>query len=289
MSEKYLIFMDVSGDVVPEILEQYDLHFVPMEYSVGEDMRVLNGPAEAEALKEFYDGQRGGDLTQTSQISPYLYEGYFGPYMKEGYSILYLALSGGLSATYQSACLAKAELKEKYPDVDLYPFNTLSASGGMGVLAERALRNQTKDMSIEDNYNDLVSAAGRIRHWFGVQDLMYLKRGGRVSAASAVIGTALNVRPLIKIDETGALVVTEKKRGNKAAAKTILQLFESTYDEAGEDPVYIIDGDCPEMAEFFEAELKGTHPDALIRRSGLSPIIGAHTGPGMFALCYMGK
>lgn len=287
---KYLIFADVSADIDEQFGKEHDIHYIPMEYSLGDEMRTCKGVEPEEVMKAFYNGQRGGDLTKTSQISPYMYKSYLKSYFDEGYSILYLCLSSGLSSTYQSALMAKEELKEEYPNQDFYPVDTLAATGGMGVLAERAARNKEAGMDVEANFNDLVEAVKKIRHWFMVEDLMYLKRGGRVSAATAVVGSALNIKPILKIADDGKLVTIAKKRGTKSAVNELMALFEKTYDEtAKDDVVSVVHADAPELAAEFKARLLEKYPDMTVRTGYLSPIIGAHTGPGMMAICHIGK
>ena len=287
---KYLIFADASADIDKNFGDENDIHYIPMEYSLGDEMRTCKGVEPEEIMKAFYNGQRKGDFTKTSQISPYLYREYLEPYFKEGYSVLYLCLSSGLSSTYQSALLAKEELKEDYPDLDFYPIDTLAATGGMGVLAEHAVRNLKAGMTIEENYNDLVKCTANIRHWFMVEDLMYLKRGGRVSATTAVVGSALNIKPILKIDENGKLVTIAKKRGNKAAMGELVELFKNNYDESAKDEVIsIVHADAAEGADEIKNKLLEIYPGLTIRIGYLSPIIGAHTGPGMIAICHMGK
>lgn len=287
--DKYLLVMDVSGDIDSQFAKEHGVKYIPMEYSLGEEMRLCEAMESDEVIKRFYDGQRGGDLTKTSQISPYMYDKYLSPYMEEGYSIVYLCLSGGLSSTFQSACMAKEALKEKFPELDFYPVDSLSATGGMGVLMERAVRNKEAGMSAEDNYKDLIEATHKIKHWFMVQDLNYLKRGGRVSATTAVVGTMLNIKPILKIDENGKLVTIDKKRGNKSAAAALIDLFKDNYDDNQQDVIYVIDADTKELADDVKEQLVNMYPDVTIRRTSLSPIIGAHTGPGMVAICHMGK
>lgn len=287
---KYLIYMDVSGDIDEAYAKEKGLRFVPMEYSLGDEMRVSDGVQPDDIMKKFYDGQRNGDLTKTSQISPYMYEEYLDEAFKEGYSVLYLSLSSGLSSTYQSALMAKAELKEKYPEQDFYPVDSLAATGGMGVLIERAIRNKEAGMGIEDNYEDLVAATHKIKHYFMVQDLMYLKRGGRVSATTAVVGTMLNVKPILEINEEGKLITIAKKRGNKAAISGLQDYFKEHFDDSlKEDVIYIVDADIKELGDSLADTIRQQYPDVTVRRSTLSPIIGAHTGPGMVAVCFMGK
>lgn len=287
---KYLIFADVSADVDEAYGSAHDLHYIPMEYSLGDAMRTCAGVETAEVMQAFYNGQRNGDLTRTSQISPYMYKEYLAPYFEQGYSVLYLCLSGGLSSTYQSALLAKDELKEEYPELDFCPVDTLAATGGMGVLAERAIRNQENGMSLEENYNDICAATKKIRHWFMVEDLMYLKRGGRVSAATAIAGMALNVKPILKIDEAGKLITIAKKRGEKAAISELFSLFEKTYDVSDKDDVvYIIHADAYDRAVALRDKIVEAYPDTTVRIGYLSPIIGAHTGPSMLAVCHIGS
>lgn len=281
--------MDVASDIDAEIAANENLKYVPMEYSIGGEMRTCVSMESDEILKTFYDGQRNGDLTQTSQISPYLYQTYFEEDMKAGYSILYLCLSSGLSSTYQSALMAKENLKDEYPDVDLFVLDTLGATAGGGILAQRALSNLDKGMDIEANFDDLKELRGKIQYWFAVPDLMYLKRGGRIGAASAAIGTALNIHPILKIDEEGKLVITEKKRGKKAAVKAVLDQFRQRYDTDADCIAYVINADDPAVADQLLHTVKEEYPDADVRITGLTPIIGAHTGPGMFALCFVGK
>ena len=285
----YRILMDVSGDIIPSFAEEQQIGFLPMEYTIGGENRVLRAMESPEILKKFYDGQRSGDLTQTTQITPGQYEEYFETYLKEGFSVLYLSLSSGLSSTFGSACLAAENLREKYPELSVIPIDTLAATGGMGVLTERAARNRNRGMSIEENAADLREAVRHIQHQFMVQDLMYLRRGGRISGAEAVLGTALSIRPVMKIDTTGKLVVIEKKRGNRQAIRALLEEFEKHYDPDTEDVIYIVDGDADETAAALHDGILENHPDAEIRRMGLSPIIGAHTGPGMAAILYIGK
>lgn len=289
MQDKYLIFMDVSGDVSTEYAKNHDIKFLPMDYSIGNEMRTCEEMEDPFILKKFYDGQRNGDFTKTTQISPYMYEELMEPYFEQGYSAIYICLSGGLSSTFNSACTAQEALKDRYPEQDFLPIDSLAATGGMGVLAERAVRNRESGLDIKLNYQDIKMATKRIKHWFMVQDLMYLKRGGRVSAATAAVGTVLNVRPILKIDNEGKLINIDKKRGNRSAVKNLIDRFKESYDPAMGDVIYVIDADAKELASYAEDEIRELYPDAVIRRSMLSPIIGAHTGPGMVAICHMGN
>lgn len=285
----YVICMDASGDIFREVAQERGVEFVPMEYSLGEEMRTSHGCEEDELLKRFYDGQRNGDMTRTSQISPFIYEEYFERFMEEGRSVLYFCLSSGLSATYESCQLAAKNLKERYPSLDVLPVDTLAATGGIGILAEEAIKNRDAGMSLQDNFRAVEALVPSLRHFFMVQDLMYLKRGGRVSAATAIVGSALNIKPILKIDENGKLVTIDKKRGNKSAMLALFTYFKENYNPQLCRTIYICDGDTPELAEDLAARVKEEAPDAVVRRTMLSPIIGAHTGPGMLSMILIGK
>lgn len=285
----YIICMDASGDLLREIAKENEIDFVPMEYSLGEEMRTSYGCEDEAVLKKFYDGQRGGDLTRTSQISPYMYEEYFKKFLEEGKSVLYFCLSSGLSSTYESAMLAVDNLKEEYPELEVLPVDTLAATGGMGILAEKAIENRKNGMPIRENYEAVKALVPKLRHFFMVQDLMYLKRGGRVSAATAIVGSALNIKPILKIDENGKLVTIDKKRGNKAAMMALFAYFKDNYNPELGNTIYICDADTPELADALVEKVREEAPDVVIRRTMLSPIIGAHTGPGMLSMILIGK
>ncbi|MDY4724267.1 MAG: DegV family protein [Bacilli bacterium] len=284
----YLIVMDASADIDSKVFLEEDIRFIPMQYSLNEEMRESKGIESEELLKSFYDSQRSGELTKTTQITPYQYINFFSKLLNEGYSILYLSLSSGLSSTYQSAMLAASELNDEHKDEKVYVVDSLGATGGIGVLLELACKYRKEGKSIEENCALLNNAKLKLHHFFMVQDLMYLKRGGRVSGATAVVGTVLGIKPILKIDENGKLVNFTKRRGNKLALEELAKLFNENY-ELNDSPIYIVDGDAKELGDFLASEIKKLIPEAVVKRNMLSPIIGAHTGPGLVAVCFIGK
>ncbi|MDD7598590.1 MAG: DegV family protein [Bacilli bacterium] len=284
----YLIVMDASADIDSKVFIEEDIRFIPMQYSLNEEMRESKGIESEELLKSFYDSQRSGELTKTTQITPYQYINFFSKLLNEGYSILYLSLSSGLSSTYQSAMLAASELNDEHKDEKVYVVDSLGATGGIGVLLELACKYRKEGKSIEENCALLNNAKLKLHHFFMVQDLMYLKRGGRVSGATAVVGTVLGIKPILKIDENGKLVNFTKRRGNKLALEELAKLFNENY-ELNDSPIYIVDGDAKELGDFLASEIKKIAPNAVVKRNMLSPIIGAHTGPGLVAVCFIGK
>ena len=285
--QDYVIFTDASADIDRAFLQAHDVRFISMEYSVGEEQRVCEGPEPEDVLKRFYDAQRAGTHTQTSQITPQHYKDTFKPFLKEGISVLYLSLSSGLTKTYDSVKLAKAETDGKYPGA-IYPVDTLSATGGMGLLVERAVANREAGMSVEENQADLREARHRVCHVFMVGDLMYLKRGGRVSAATAVVGTMLNIRPILVIDPRGKLITVAKKRGEKGGVREILARFAAARDPQAPARIYSCHGDAPDTTALLIDNVRKQVPELSAAVMPLCPVIGAHTGPEMVSLIFWG-
>ena len=289
MEQSYVIFSDISADIPADYAGENDIRFISMRYSLGEEDRVCEGIEGEEVLKRFYDGQRNGDLTRTSQISPQVYMDVFTPVLQEGKDILYLALSSGLSSTYQSSCLAAEQLKEQFPERKIVCVDSLAATGGMGLLLEAAVQNRKEGMAPAENGKWLEDNRLNVCHWFMVEDLMYLKRGGRVSAATAVVGSALNIRPVLKIEEDGTLKNFAKARGTKRALNSLVEYYKAASDKKPGERIYIMHADSRENAEYLEEKIKQINPQCSVAKMMLSPIIGAHTGPGMCAIVHFGR
>lgn len=291
MGQNYMIFTDVSADIDKEFARENEIHFIAMDYTLGEEARHCDGIEDENILKKFYDGQRGGDFTKTSQISPANYMEAWEPYVEKGISILYLSLSSGLSGTFQSSNLAARDLMEEHEGALVICVDSLAATAGMGLLTEAAVYNRKKGMSIEENAAWLNENKLRVNHWFMVEDLMYLKRGGRVSAATALVGTTLNIKPILCIDREGKLPNIDKKRGVKAALNRLFELYKDAAKEAEqefENTVYLVHADDSKKVEITEKLIRDANPDAVIKKMMLSPIIGAHVGPGMTAVIHWG-
>ena len=285
----YMIFADVSIDIDMAFADKYDLKYIPMEYILDDKSFNCSRPENDEMMHQYYEKLRLKASTHTSQIVPNNYVEAFEDYIKEGKGILYISLSSGLSNTYESALLAAKMLGEDYPECEVEVVDSLGATGGMGILAESACLNREKGMSLTDNAKWLREHANNINFWFKVEDLMYLCRGGRVSATTAVVGTALKIKPILTIDSTGKLQTIDKKRGDKQAMLGLIERFEETYDPDMGNTVYVSCADCRDVAETLKSKLLEKHPDLDIKITMLSPIIGAHTGPDMLSLIYYGS
>ena len=286
--ENYVIYTDTSADVSKEFLRNNELFFVPMNYTLGEEERVCRGMEDEDLLKKFYAGQRAGDLTHMSQITPQQYIDTFEKHLACGESVIYLSLSSGLTKTFDSARIAKMDMDEKYPDAKTYPVDTLSATGGMGLLAELAVNNKKSGMSAAENAANLEEMSHKVCHIFMVEDLMYLKRGGRISAATAVVGTVMNIKPILVIDQEGKLITVAKKRGEKLALRELMTRYLDSRDTRYGKNAYITHADAGERPAILEEMLKRHDPSVSYTEMFLSPIIGAHTGPGMTAIIFFG-
>ncbi len=289
MATEYLIYTDASADIDPEFVKKEGIHFVPMRYMVGDEERLCENLEEQTFLKTFYDAQRQGKVTKTSQITPNTYVETFEPVLKAGKSVLYLSLSSGLTKTFDSVCMAANELAETYTDVKVLPVDTLCATGGIGILIENAIQNQKNGMSMEENAKWLNDNKGNMTLWFMVDDLMYLKRGGRIPATTAIIGSALNIKPILEVDAEGKLITIEKKRGPKMGLKALGEKYKKQRKDSYGNRVYIVHGDCEEYATEVENMVKKENPNAEITKMMLCPVIGSHTGPGMVAVIFFGE
>lgn len=285
----YVIFSDVSIDIDKEFAKENDIRYIPMEYILGEDTFFCQEPENDEMMHNYYEKLRNKIRTQTSQIAPSRYMEVFEPLVKAGESVLYISLSSGLSNTYDSALLAVRDLSEEYDNVNIEVVDSLAATGGMGLLVETAVANRNAGMSLKENAELLRKRARDINLFIKVEDLMYLMRGGRVSATSAIMGTALSIKPILTVTGEGKLATIDKKRGNKQAIKSLVERFDNTYNKELGNTVYISCADCIPDAENLKAMLLEKYPELNIKITMLSPIIGAHTGPDIIALIYYGQ
>ena len=286
--QDYVIFLDTSADIDPAYAAANDIRFVPMHYTLGNEDRCCSRMEDDDLLKRFYDGQRKGDLTQTSQITPNVYLDLFSPILAEGRSIIYLSLSSGLTKTFDNVLVAKQELDENYPAARLYPADSLPAHGGIGLLAEKAVENRAAGMSAADNAAFLAEAASKICLCVMVDDLMYLKRGGRCPATTAVLGTMLNVKPILIIAADGTLATINKKRGEKLALKELLTQYLNARDTSLGRHIYLNHADCKGRAETLAGMIQAEDPETYFTIMSESPIIGAHTGPGTILITFWG-
>lgn len=286
--ENYKIFIDSSADIREELISKYDIGFVPMNYSI-DDIEYLSDKYLTEKeMISFYEKMSEGKITKTSQITPYMYKDFLLDYAKKGENILYFSLSSGLSNTYNNALLVKEELEDECKDFKFMVVDSKGASAGIGLLAEIASINKANGMSLEDNYNYMLNMIKKSKYWLYVDDLKYLKRGGRISSSKAFIATTLNIKPILTINPEGKLDTIGKKIGKHAAAKVLIDKYFESRDESY-DSIYIIHSNEFESAEYVKNLILERDKNVKIHTTQVCPVIGSHTGPGTVAICHIGK
>jgi len=225
-------------------------------------------------------------MATTAAVNPDGWASVMEPALKTGKDVLVLAFSSGLSTTYQSAVIAAKELREVYPDRTIHVVDTLCAALGQGLLVWYACRNRDAGMSVDELYAWVEEHKRNICHWVTVDDLSHLKRGGRISATTAIVGTMLNIKPIIFVDDDGHLINTAKVRGRKTAMEYLAKKLGETGTDL--DTVFIAHGDCPEDAAALEALVREKHGVKNVITGYVGPVIGAHTGPGVLVVFFMG-
>ena len=281
----YKIITDSCADLTPDMLAALDVTSIPLTVLFRGESR---SDCVDDSIKEVYDGLRNGEVASTAAANPGGWASVMEPALQAGQDILVLAFSSGLSTTYQSAVIASADLAEKYPDRKILIVDTLCASLGQGLLVWYACKKRDEGMSLEELHSWVEQNKMHICHWFTVDDLMYLKRGGRVSTATALVGTMLQIKPVLHVDDEGHLINVAKARGRKASidalAKKIGQLGGS-YDNS---TCFISHGDCLEEAQYLAKLLKDQYGVKEVVIGYVGAVIGSHAGPGVLALFFMG-
>ncbi len=289
MSQEYILFSDATNDLPAEIVDKLDVRIVPMEVVLDEKSYVYDMYEKELSCAEFYAALRSGKLASTSQINPVIYEELFRPLLEEGKDIFYLAFTSGMSGTYQASLIAKENLLEDFPERKIICVDSLCASIGEGMLVYHVAKQRLAGLTMEELEAWALDHRHETAHWFTVEDLFHLNRGGRLSTMEAVLGTALKIKPIISVDEEGKLCVMSKVRGLK---KSIEYLVSKLEEEAGHLPkqtVIIGNGDNMEQAKALEKILRERDLVEDVIIANIGPVIGTHTGPGMLALVFMRK
>ena len=285
----YVIFTDSSADLTAELVQELGVEVLPLTVLIGEKP-FLNYPDNREIdPKDFYDQMRGGAMPTTSALNVGQVTDAVEPILQSGRDVLFLAFSSGLSVTYNSVRLAAEELSEKYPESKFLVVDTLCASLGQGLLVYHAVAQKKAGKTIEEVRDWAETNKFNLCHWFTVNDLMHLKRGGRVSAATALVGTMLSIKPVMHMDNEGHLIKVSTARGRKASLLGLVDQMEKLAIDPADQVVFISHGDCLEDAQFVADEIKKRFGTQEFRFNHVGPVIGAHTGPGVVALFFLGK
>ncbi len=282
---EFVIMTDSSSDLPAAVAQELGVRVIPLEVNMEGDIK-LNDEID---IKEFYAYLREKHGAKTSALNMDKLTEVFEPYLAEGKDVLYIAFSSGLSATYMAGKNAAEDLAEKYTDARVLVVDSLCASLGQGLLVKLAVDKKNTGAGIEEVAEYVETEKWHLAHWFTVDDLFFLKRGGRVSAATAVLGTVLQFKPVLHVDNEGHLINMSKVRGRNASIRALLDMMKETAISPETQTVYISHGDCYDdaktLADMITAEYGIT--DILINEVG--PVIGAHSGPGTLALFFLAK
>ena len=283
----YVLFTDSACDLGKELLDGMNVRYVNLSLIFdGDTTEYKNDQIDN---KEFYDKMREGATAKTSALNIDGFKEAFEVELKNGNDILYLGFSSGLSTTYNSARLAADELSENYPDRKIITVDSLAASAGFGMLVALTAKKRDEGATLEQAAEFARETYPKLAHWFTVDDLVYLKRGGRVSPAVAFVGGLLGIKPILHVDDEGHLIKVSTVRGRTAAIKALADRFGETAIDNTEGPVYISHGDCEDDARQLADIIEKTYGVKTEITVYVGPVIGAHSGPGTLALFFLGK
>ncbi len=287
----FKITTDSTTDLPKEYLEKHNVGSIPISYILD---GVTYGRERELDWKEFYNLMRSqGKMPTTSQVNPAEAKEYFEEVIKTDREILHLAFSSGLSGTYQNMCMAAEEVMEEHPDCRIVVLNSLSASMGEGLFVHKAVKMRDEGKTLDETAGWLRENVQNFVHVFTVDDLYHLYRGGRVSRATAFIGTLASIKPMLHVDHEGKLIVIGKVRGRKKSLNTLVDYMEEKMggrlQENTDDYVFISHGDALEDAEYVRDQIKERLGLEHFLINNIGPTIGAHSGPGTIALFFMGE
>ena len=283
----YVIFVDSSCDIAPELLEQWGVPFVSLTVKFDDEAASFNNFDRP--FPAFYQKMRDGGVARTAAANMETFKEAFRPYVEAGKDILYVGFSSGLSTTVNSGAMAGKELMEEFPDRKIITVDTFAASAGYGLLVYLTVQRKLAGATLEEAAKFVEDTRFHLCHWFTVDDLVYLKRGGRVSAAAAFVGGVLNIKPVLHMDDPGHLINMFKVRGRRASIKALADKYGELAVNPGHDTVFISHGDCIEDARLLEKMLQerfGAHVELI---TYVGPVIGSHSGPGTLALFFVGR
>ncbi len=282
----YQIITDSSADLPAQLLRELDIKAAPLTLLFREQSME---DSVTEEIRELYAALRAGESASTAAVNPEGWKQAMEPILQEGKDILVLAFSSGLSTTYQSAEIAARELREAYPQRKIHVVDTRSASLGEGLLVWHACQKRDAGMGLEELTEWVENHKLQLCHWFTVDDLMYLKRGGRVSAVTAAVGSILNIKPVMHMDDEGHLIKVSTARGRKASIKALADKMGESGLPGENDTVFICHGDCIEDARYLEQLIKERFGVKNVMIGYTGAVIGSHSGPGTLALFFLGE
>ena len=282
----YIITSDTTCDLPDSYLKENNIDIIPLYYNLND---VVYGDEINLEPKDFYDKMRNGSMPSTMACNPDTTEKLFRKHLENGHDILHIAFSSALSSTYNTVAIVGRELAEEFPDRKIIVIDSKSASMGEGLVVYKAVANRNNNMSIEDNAKWIEENLLNFCHLFTVNDLFHLHRGGRVSKATAIIGTMINVKPVLHVDDNGALIPLNNVRGRKKAINALAENMGKKINGFNNDIIMISHGDCYDEAFALGEKLKELYGVKEVMINYVCPTVGAHSGPGTIALFFMGN
>ena len=283
---EYVIFADTACDISPELLAEWGVPYESLTFKFDDSDKIYKNNDMSAA--EFYDKMKAGGIAKTAAANPEVFAAAFGKVLEEGKDLLYLGFSSGLSTTFNSARIAANELSEKYPERKIIVIDTLAASAGIGLLIRLVLDKKEAGATIEEAAEYAKELLPGLCHWFTVDDLVYLKRGGRISAAAAFFGNMIGIKPVLHVDDEGHLVPVTKVRGRKTSISTIADMYGELAKDKEGGLVYISHGACENDANALATILNERYGAKVSIITDVGTVIGAHSGPGTLALFFIG-
>ena len=285
----FVIMTDSCCDMTDALARELELSVLPLSLHMGDGVYRNWLDGREIGFQDFYARIRSGQLATTSAVSVGEFTAEMRKILSAGKDILCINFSSALSATYQSASIAAADLAEEFPDRKVLVVDSLCASLGQGLLVYLCARERQKGRSLEEVHAFAEATRGKVCHWFTVDDLNHLKRGGRISAATALFGTMLSIKPVMHVDDGGHLVPVSKARGRRSSLLALVDRMEQTAIDPGSQTVFISHGDCEGDALFVAGEITRRFGTKDIRINYVGPVIGNHSGPGTLALFFLGS
>ena len=285
----YVILTDSCCDLSAEMAAELGVEVLPLSLQMGDRTYRNYLDGREIGFHEFYERVRSGELATTSAVNVGEFEEKMREILKTGKDILSISFSSALSTTYQSSVIAAEELKDEFPDAKILTVDSLCASLGQGLFVYLCAQEQKKGKTIDEVKTFAEEIKGRVCHWFTVDDLNHLKRGGRINAATALFGTMLAIKPVMHVDDEGHLIPVSKVRGRRQSLDALVQKMEETAIQPADQTVFISHGDCLADAEYVANRVREKFGVKNIYINFIGPVIGAHSGPGTVALFFIGE
>ena len=284
----YVILSDSNSEMPLAFQQEHQIPYMRMPYTLNDKEYAYDLGENKDNVTEFYSAIRAGAMPTTAQRNPADFVEFFRPHLEAGKDLLYISFSSGMSGNLNSGRLAAEILHEEFPDQRIEMVDTLSISLGEALLVYYAVMKKESGASLDEVKNWVADNALRMNHWFTVQDLNHLKRGGRIKSSAAFMGTLMDIKPILTVDRAGVCVPEEKVKGRKRSLRTLISRVESLIEAPEEQVIGIAHGDCLEDALFVKEKIMQSIPVKDVWVNLVGPVIGTHAGPAVLGVLFLG-